>query len=338
MVRRHRNLLTSLLVKGNWVVDQDVLRRHAIEFFSILFCRRSYESLKATYDVFSLKLSGEEIASVTHDLEVVEKALKVGEVDLDVLKAHMLLILKGSRPTIVKDFRPITLLNTSYKILSKVIVNCLRPILQRIIEPYQNSFLAGHCTTDNTLIAQEVVHSLMGKKGRQGPMVCKIDLHKAYNSVLEFCQRSVTYGMVIRYQLLSLKRGLERLSHMILKKVKRRLWQPVKTSRLGPVSPNSPLARAVCISLLCGIPLISELGTYLIVPIIYGRVTKVIYSHIVDKVTNKLCNWRGKVLSYAGRRTLIQSTLSSITTYTMQTTMLPVSICEHLDQCNRKFL
>lgn len=66
---------------------------------------------------------------VIHDLifRFVEEALKVGEVDLEVLKAY---ILKGSIPIFVKDFRPFTLLNTSYKILSKVIVNRLRPILQ----------------------------------------------------------------------------------------------------------------------------------------------------------------------------------------------------------------
>lgn len=27
------------------------------------------------------------------------------------------------------------------------------------------------------------MHSLMGKKGRKGAMICKIDLHKAYDSV-----------------------------------------------------------------------------------------------------------------------------------------------------------
>ncbi|KAK5843694.1 hypothetical protein PVK06_006152 [Gossypium arboreum] len=65
---------------------------------------------------------------------------------------------------------------------------------------------------------------------------------------------------------------------------------------------------------------------------------KATYSHIVDKVINKLSNWKGKVLTYARKRTLFQSTLSSIPTYTTQTAMLPVSVCEHLDQCNRNFL
>lgn len=97
------------------------------------------------------------------------------------------------------------------------------------------------------------------------------------------------------------------------------------------VSPNVPWAKAVCLSQLYGIPLGSKSGTYLGIPIIHGRVKKVTYNHIVDKVINKLSNRKGKVLSYVGRRTLIQSTLSLIPTYVIQIAMLPVFVCERLD-------
>lgn len=82
------------------------------------------------------------------------------------------------------------------------------------------------------------------------------------------------------------------------------------------------------------------MGTYLGVPIIHihGCVKKTTYAHVVDKVLNKLTSWKGKVLSYASRKTLIQFTLSYIPLYTMQTAILPVSVCERLDQCNRNFL
>lgn len=116
------------------------------------------------------------------------------KVDLWILKAHMVLIPKIPRPVSLKDFRPITLFNTSYKILSKVIVNRLRPILQRIVGPFQSSFLPGRSTTDNILITQEVEHSLMRRKGRQGGMICKIDLHKAYDSVSwQFIRESLLF-------------------------------------------------------------------------------------------------------------------------------------------------
>ncbi|OMO92659.1 reverse transcriptase [Corchorus olitorius] len=104
------------------------------------------------------------------------------------------------------------------------------------------------------------------------------------------------------------------------------------------MSPNVPIDKARSLSRSCGIPLASELGTYLGVPIIHGRVSKVTYKHVIDKVLRRLDNWKGKVLNYAGRKTLIQSTLNSLPIYTMQTAMLPVSVCDRLDQCNRNFL
>lgn len=57
--------MTGLMVEGILVIDQDVLGRHVIAFFSFLFGRRSCEPLATSYDVFSLKLTVEEIARVT---------------------------------------------------------------------------------------------------------------------------------------------------------------------------------------------------------------------------------------------------------------------------------
>lgn len=81
------------------------------------------------------------------------------------------------------DFRPITLLNSVYKILSKALVNRIRPLLHTLVGPFQSSFITGRGTGENIVITQEVVHSLMKRKGRLGSMVFKIDLHKAYDSV-----------------------------------------------------------------------------------------------------------------------------------------------------------
>lgn len=49
-------------------------------------------------------------------LQFVQNALQSGSLDVDVLRAHMVLIPKGDNPDSLTKFRPITLLKTSYSI------------------------------------------------------------------------------------------------------------------------------------------------------------------------------------------------------------------------------
>lgn len=58
---------------------------------------------------------------------------------------HALLIFipKRRNPTQVAPYRPISLCNMIYKIISTILVERLRPILQYIVFPYQSTFLKG---------------------------------------------------------------------------------------------------------------------------------------------------------------------------------------------------
>jgi hypothetical protein len=62
-------------------------------------------------------------------------------------------------PKNFKEFRPISLCNTIYKLITKILVNRLRPFLNQIVCPFQSSFLPGKGTTDNAIILQEAIHS-----------------------------------------------------------------------------------------------------------------------------------------------------------------------------------
>jgi Reverse transcriptase (RNA-dependent DNA polymerase) len=64
--------------------------------------------------------------------------------DLDRLnRAIICLIPKKQDASYIKYFRPISLLNYSYKIFSKVLTNRLYPILDRLIRNNQNAFFEG---------------------------------------------------------------------------------------------------------------------------------------------------------------------------------------------------
>ena len=83
----------------------------------------------------------------------------------------------------IKQFSPLSLCNVTYKTITKVIVNRLRPLLSNLISPNQSSFIPGKTTTDNIIITQEIIHTLRSKKGKTGGMVLKIDLEKAYDRI-----------------------------------------------------------------------------------------------------------------------------------------------------------
>ena len=88
---------------------------------------------------------------------------------------------KCKSPEYLSNYRPISLCNTVYKIVTKVIVARIHPMLSNLVSPYQMAFVPCRKGADNAIIIQELVHIMSKKKGRGGFMAIKIDLEKAYD-------------------------------------------------------------------------------------------------------------------------------------------------------------
>lgn len=82
----------------------------------------------------------------------------------------------------VKDFRPIACCSVLYKIISKVLANRMKRVLNTIISEHQSAFVPGRLIFDNILLSQELVRGYSRKHISPRYMV-KVDIQKAYDSV-----------------------------------------------------------------------------------------------------------------------------------------------------------
>ncbi|CAN1125969.1 LINE-1 reverse transcriptase homolog [Linum perenne] len=410
MKRRKHNKITGLRNElGVWVHDQASLRRLACEYFRELFTSSSHEpvSLPAAFQVIPaaaatrLKqgFSSEEVRSslkkmgplkapgkdgfhpvffqkcwdvVGPNMEEFVKRCFYDPSTIEAVNDTVLVLLpKVSLPERITQFRPIGLCNVVYKLVTKCLANRIQGSMASLVHHTQSSFVPGRHITDNIIILQEVVHSMMGMKGRNGQMILKIDLAKAYDRVewsflndtllaagfpKEFVDLTMACVTTANFQVLwnggltenfkptrGLRQGcplspylftlcIDRLSHLINSVVQENRWKPIKIGRNGPLlshlffaddlilfgeatelqgdvvmdclqtfcsasgqlvsheksvvffSPNSNRELCRNISTNLAIPMTRDLGRYLGVPVLHGRITRNTYQPILDRL------------------------------------------------------
>ncbi|KAL4321960.1 hypothetical protein AHAS_Ahas14G0162700 [Arachis hypogaea] len=258
-MQRKRNKVQGLFLEnGRWSTDLQELENCAIGFYRDLFCNVEQVDLDVIGDQELPSLSREAIESLTRDVskeeevvgtevwELVKKAFAGFDLDSALFDTLVVLIPKVDNPSRMKEFRPISLCNVIYKIITKVVLQRLRPFLQDIIGPLQGGFIPGRGAPNNIIVAQEVLHFMKKTKSKKGVLAFKIDLEKAYD-------RSSSLSLMWNGNRLDdfqpnrgLRQGdpmspylfvicMERLSCLIARQMEVGRWKSVTVSRGGPV-------------------------------------------------------------------------------------------------------
>ncbi|GKE89230.1 RNA-directed DNA polymerase, eukaryota, reverse transcriptase zinc-binding domain protein [Tanacetum coccineum] len=91
------------------------------------------------------------------------------------------LIPKMQDTKLVKDYRPISLIRSMYKIIAKILANRLVVVLGGIVNEVQSAFVTNRQILDGPFILNELLQWCKSKKKQT--MIFKIDFEKAYDSV-----------------------------------------------------------------------------------------------------------------------------------------------------------
>jgi hypothetical protein len=91
------------------------------------------------------------------------------------------LIPKVQNATKIQQYRPICVLNVSFKIFTKVATNRLNKVAKTVVSPTQTAFMPGRNIMEGVVILHETIHELHTKK--KNGVIFKIDFEKAYDKV-----------------------------------------------------------------------------------------------------------------------------------------------------------
>lgn len=95
--------------------------------------------------------------------------------------SNIALIPKVDTPDLSGDYCPISLINSTLKIISKELASRLSKAMNALVDNTQFAFLQGQCILDNIATAEELIFSI--HKRRLSRHFLKVDFAKAFDMV-----------------------------------------------------------------------------------------------------------------------------------------------------------
>jgi hypothetical protein len=111
---------------------------------------------------------------IKEDLMALFREFHKGSLALNSLNFGTIILLpKSKEANQIQQYRPICMLNVSFKIFTKVLTNRITKVAEKIIKPSQTAFLPGRNIMEGAIILHETIRELHTKK--KDGIVFKID-------------------------------------------------------------------------------------------------------------------------------------------------------------------
>ena len=154
--------------------------------------------------------------------------------------AFIAIIPKVPYPTQTNQYKPISLCPTIYNVISKILVNRLRPLLDKSMSLFQSAFIPGRSIHDNILLTHEIMHKYKNMKTKTAWTAIKLDIEKAYDKIkwdfifkvlmemgfhstwiswIKECISSVSYSLIVNDEpngLINPREGSDKETHSLL--------------------------------------------------------------------------------------------------------------------------
>ena len=93
----------------------------------------------------------------------------------------IMLLPKKTNDVQIQQYIPICLLNVSFKIFTKVVVNRLIQVADNVIRPTQSAFMPGRHILEGVVVLHKMLDELHRSKANR--VILKLDFEKAYDNV-----------------------------------------------------------------------------------------------------------------------------------------------------------
>ena len=103
---------------------------------------------------------------------------------------------QGKDRNILKNWRPLTMLNCTYKFFSAILANRLKTTLETVVSPDQTGFIANRFIGDNTRLLHDTINhcEMENKEG----LIIVLDFAKAFDTIewsyIYSCMKMFGYG------------------------------------------------------------------------------------------------------------------------------------------------